>query len=375
MKAALTSCRLLGRSWILVHGSLTDARIREPELEIFNALVETGGRPTRPIRPVSDRQERDHTDEHLHVLCHWQAEYSQFEEEWKEWKKFLDYRQKKEADLEERQCAETTSQADLLKDYRAYQQLEVENAKQWMKFWQLQVKEFQEIENRCARQGNGATARRYHSEAEDAQSYVEEVRKQVRPAEVRLAWVEQQLSGILAERASSMTEMSASDPLEDQAKLPKRTSRSGQAKLKDLRSKRSGKSALRSNHPKKKSRASTNSTLGPSHPSRVSKAAGRKAPRRQRQSKTLAEHGDGQNQGPNTTISPLLSANVALRRSNRLSNNEKRPGALEASPTVDLGKSARSLPAIPRRSGQISKQKQTLNTSISETAVNSAVIS
>ena len=55
--------------------------LREMELrneleakEIFNALMETGGRPTRPIRPVSVRQERGHTDEHLHVLCHWQAE-------------------------------------------------------------------------------------------------------------------------------------------------------------------------------------------------------------------------------------------------------------------------------------------------------------
>ena len=42
--------------------------------EIFNALMETGGRPTRPIRLVSDRPGHDHTDEHLHVLCHWQDE-------------------------------------------------------------------------------------------------------------------------------------------------------------------------------------------------------------------------------------------------------------------------------------------------------------
>lgn len=42
----------------------------------FNSLVETGGRLTRPIRSVTDSQERDHTDEHLHVLCHWLCECS-----------------------------------------------------------------------------------------------------------------------------------------------------------------------------------------------------------------------------------------------------------------------------------------------------------
>lgn len=348
---------------------------------VFNALIETDGRPSRPIRPVPDSQERDHTDEHLRVLCHWQGECSQFEEELREWNKFLDYRQKKEADrrtevqLEERKCAETTSQVDLWKDYRAYQKLEVENAKQWVGFWQRQVKEFQETENCCARQGNGATARRYHSEAEDARSYVEEVRKQVRPAEMRLAWVEQQLSGLLAERTSSMTEMSMSDHLEDQAKLQKRVSRSGQITLNDLESNPSDKSAPRSNPDKKKNRASADSTLGPIHTSRVSKAAGRKAPRRRRQSKILAEHGDGQDQGPNTTISPLLPANVALRRSSRLSNNERRSGALEASSAVDLGNSTRSPPIVLRRSDRLFKQKERMRRSISHTAVNSAVIS
>lgn len=66
--------------------------------EVFNALVETGGRSTRPIRLVSDNQERDHVDEHLQVLCHWQGECSQFEEQLREWKTFLDYRRKNKAD-------------------------------------------------------------------------------------------------------------------------------------------------------------------------------------------------------------------------------------------------------------------------------------
>lgn len=83
-------------------------------------------------------KERDYTDEHLHVLCHWQGECSHLEEELREWKKFLDYRQKQGADgrtevqLEEQQSAEAPTPVELWKDYRAYQQLEVENAKQWV---------------------------------------------------------------------------------------------------------------------------------------------------------------------------------------------------------------------------------------------------
>lgn len=63
---------------------------------VYITLVDTGGRPTHPIRPLPDIREREHTDEHLHVLCYWEGECNQFEEELREWKKFLDYRQKKE---------------------------------------------------------------------------------------------------------------------------------------------------------------------------------------------------------------------------------------------------------------------------------------
>ncbi len=82
--------------------------------QVYTTLVDTGGRPTRPIRPVPDVYDAEHTDEHVHALCHWEGECSQFEEELREWKKFLDYRQKKEADertevqLEEQQSAESS---------------------------------------------------------------------------------------------------------------------------------------------------------------------------------------------------------------------------------------------------------------------------
>ncbi|KAL8764106.1 MAG: hypothetical protein Q9184_000248 [Pyrenodesmia sp. 2 TL-2023] len=74
-----------------------------------------------------------------------EAKLCQFEEEWKAWKEFLDYRQKIEADdkteeqLEGGHSAETTAQVELWKAYRAYQQLEVDHAKQWVEFWQRHV--------------------------------------------------------------------------------------------------------------------------------------------------------------------------------------------------------------------------------------------
>ncbi len=382
---------------------------------VYNTLLDTGGRPTRPIQPVPDVHDGEHTDEHLHVLCHWEGEYSQFEEELREWKEFLDHQQKKEADRkaevqagspdqlklreeyraykememynikqwvefwqrQERQSAGSPTQVTLWKEYRSYQQLEVENAKQWVEFWQRQVKYFQQEENDCIRLGIKGQAQRNHSQGEDMQSYVEDARKQVRPAEMRLEWVEQQLAALLAECAVSTTEVSTSDYLEDQAMPPKAASRSGQTTLKDLRFNRSGRSALRGNPQpdKNKKRASANSALGPIHSSKVSKGAGRKTPRPRRQSKIPAERGDGQNQGPNTTISPPPPANVAPRRSRRLSTNQKRSGALEADLAAALGRSAQPQPAdfILRRSDRISKQKERMSTSTSSAAVSSVV--
>ena len=349
--------------------------------QVYTTLVDTGGRPSRPVRPVPDVYDAEHTDQHVHALCHWEDECSQFEEELREWKKFLDYRQKKgtdgktEVQLEERQSAESPTQVDLWKDYRAYQHLEVDNAKQWVEFWRRQVEEFQDTENRCALQGWADTAERYHSEAEDARSYVEEARKQVGPVEMRLQWVEQQLSALLAECAVSSAEVSTSDHLETQAITPKRSSRLGQ--LKGLRSDRSGRSTLRSNPKpdKNKERALASSALSPIHSSKVSKAAGRKALCPRRQSKIPAEHDNGQNQDPHTTISPSLPANVAPRRSSRLRNNQKKSGALEANLAADLGRSVQTPTTniIMRRSDQISHQKERKSMSTSSTAINSAM--
>ena len=349
--------------------------------KVYNNLMDAGGRPSRPIRPVPDIHDAEHTDKHGHALCHWEGECGQFEEELREWKKFLDYRQKKgtdgktEVQLEERQSAESPTQVDLWKDNRAYQQLEVDNAKQWVEFWRRQVEECQDTENHCALQGWASTAERYHSKGERMKSHVEDARKQVGPAEMRLEWVEQ-LSALLAESAVSSAEVSRSHHLEAQAITPKRSSRSGQ--LKGLRSDRSGRSTLRDNQKpdKNKKRASANSALGPIHSSKVSKAAGRKTPRPRRPSKIPAERDDVQNQGLNITISPPPPADVAPRRSRRLSTNQKRTGALEADLAAGLERNAQPQPieVMLRRSDRISKQKERTSTSTSSAALSSVVI-
>lgn len=349
--------------------------------QVYNTLMNTGGRPRRPIQPISNIYDVEHTDKHLHVLCHWEGECSQFEEELRKWEKFLDYRQKKKTDretkvqLKERQSAEGPTQVDFWKEYRFYQQMEVENAKQWVEFWQRQVKYFQQKEDNCVRQGLKNYAYRHRSHGEETRSYLEEVRKQVKPTEMQLQWVEQQLSALLAECAVSSAEVSTSDHLEAQAITPKRSSRSGQ--LKGLGSDRSGRSTLRSNQKsdKNKRRASGNSALGPIHSSKVSKAAGRKAPCPRKQSTVPADHDNGQNQGPRTTISSSLPANVAPRRSSRLEINRKKSDALKAGLAADLGRSVQPLTTniIMRRSDRVSQQKERQSTSTSSTAVNSAM--
>ena len=116
--------------------------------------------------------------------------------------------------------------------------------------------------------------------------------------------------------------------------------------------------------------------LGPIHSSKVSKAAGRKTLRPRRQSKIFADRDDGQNQGLNTTISPPPPANIAPRRSRRLSTNQKRSGALEADLAADLGRNVQPQPTevILRRSDRILKQKERTSTSTCRATLSSVVI-
>ena len=94
-------------------------RMEADTRRVYASLISTGGRPTRPIRPVSDVEEGDHVD-FLLVLCHWQNEYSQFEDQLTEWKKFREYLSKKEFDennesqLQEQQYTESSSHFNFL---------------------------------------------------------------------------------------------------------------------------------------------------------------------------------------------------------------------------------------------------------------------
>ena len=86
LKGAPTSCREM------------ELRSELEAKEVFNALVGLHGRPSRPIRPVIDNQGRNPTDRLSHTLSHWQGECRQFEEELKEWKKFIESRRKETPD-------------------------------------------------------------------------------------------------------------------------------------------------------------------------------------------------------------------------------------------------------------------------------------
>lgn len=315
-------------------------------------------------------------NEHLHVLCHWEGDYSQFEKELRKWKKFLNYQQRKEVNertemqLKEQQSTETMIQVNLWKNYQIYQQLKINNAKQWMKFWQQQMKECQNTENHCTLQEWASTAEQYHFNGERMKLHVKNTQKQVQPAEMQLKWIEEQLSALFAECTVSTMKVSTSDPLKNQVMPLKRASRSSQITLKDLRFNQSIKLTLQSFH----HCSSANSVLDSIHSSKVSKTAERTALHCQQQFKILAEHDDSQNQVSNITISSVLPVNVGLCRSSQLSDKKMRSDALKASLAVNLSKSAHSAPIILCRSDQILKQNERMSLSTSSAAVNSAVI-
>lgn len=76
--------------------------------QVYNILMDMGGRPRRPILLIFNIHNVEHTNEHFHVVCYWENECNQFEKELKEWKKFLDYRQKKNGWENENATEKTT---------------------------------------------------------------------------------------------------------------------------------------------------------------------------------------------------------------------------------------------------------------------------
>ncbi|KAL8910587.1 MAG: hypothetical protein Q9171_004126 [Xanthocarpia ochracea] len=122
-------------------------------LGVLDILVGTGGRPTRPIRPAPDSQGPDHVNHDLTALFHWEAECNQLEEDLWEWNRFLRYWRKKVGG--ETTAVEPTNQfhirdvaqTDHWTEYQAFQQLNVDNAEQWVRLWEQQLEYLQDREN------------------------------------------------------------------------------------------------------------------------------------------------------------------------------------------------------------------------------------
>lgn len=123
----------------------------------------------------------------------------------------------------------------------------------------------------------------------------------------------------------------------------------------------------------KKNRPLASSALGPNL---QSKAAGRKTPRPQRQSKIPAERDDGQNHGLNIAILPPSACQCCSAQKPPVIYHHKRSGALEADLAAELGRNAQAQPTevMLRRSDRISKQKERMSTSTSSAALSSVVI-
>ena len=41
--------------------------------QVYNTLMDTGGRSSYPIRPMPDIHDAKCKDEHVHALCHWES--------------------------------------------------------------------------------------------------------------------------------------------------------------------------------------------------------------------------------------------------------------------------------------------------------------
>lgn len=253
--------------------------------QVYTSLINTSGRPTRLNRPIPDIEEGDQTD-FLLVLCHWEDEHSQFEDQLTKWKQFQEYLSKKEVDenkesqLQEQHHTESLTRLKLWKEYQAYQQMKVDNAKKWVEFWRRQAKWFQQKEKYWAQPEmiGGGEAQRCRSQAEEARSHAEDAQQQIRPVELRLEWIEQEIQEILSEQSFSSYKMLTSDQLHAQIKSQKATSKSDQCTPRNLRSKRADKSTVRS-HRGLSSKNKVDSVLNSIHSSNVSRVCKTPTPR------------------------------------------------------------------------------------------------
>lgn len=330
--------------------------------QVFNTLLATGGKPTRSMRPVPRRLDVGMQVRYIHLLCHWEAEYSQFKGELQEWNRFPDCRQRKpenpttEALQDEQGCYNTTVHVALWKDYQAYQQLEVDNRKGWVEFWQRRWNFYDYLANHWA---GTSTAKRYVSHAEKARSWIEEAQQQFHLAEMRLEWVEEQCSTLVARDIVSVTAASLSNISDNQVKPAKR---SGKAALQNVAM---NGSAPRNYHDKRGSLAPARSKLSPIHCSKISKIKGRRSSLSHRIFRPPTRYNLNPPQGRSATMSLLLPCAVSSRKSSRLS---------DGSGVIPENISAHPPPIKLRRSNRISKLNDAIITPASHSAMNPATV-
>jgi len=204
--------------------------------QVYQTLIKMNGRSNRSIQTVPDAWYPDQTNEHLHVLRHWEDEYRQFEEELRQWKEFLNHRQKSEMDG--LQSADGLSNYNLWKEYENFQQSKVDNQKHWVEDWHrkknCRLRDYhasvQLATNTLQEKADGRIQpARYNTILQEAKLYVccaldgvdecqarkEEAQEQVEVAETRLIWMKQQLPAIFAECTVSAANLSTPDHLVD----------------------------------------------------------------------------------------------------------------------------------------------------------------
>ncbi|MCJ1241032.1 hypothetical protein MMC14_009036 [Varicellaria rhodocarpa] len=120
--------------------------------QLYNTLIEMGGKPSRSIRPPSNAWNPERTDDLLHILHYWDNEYLQFEEELDLWKKFRNWqRQPRESQQENgmkgnaepeqlEQCpSESLAKLNDWKYFQTFQQWRVNLAKERVDAWEREL--------------------------------------------------------------------------------------------------------------------------------------------------------------------------------------------------------------------------------------------
>lgn len=120
--------------------------------QLYDTLIEMGGRPSRPIQPAPSALKSKRTDKFLHVLRHWDDEYLFFEHELDVWKKFRKWQQQNrenpqgnemqenaEPERSDQRFPESLTKLNDWKEFQAYQQQQVDRARNGVDAWQREL--------------------------------------------------------------------------------------------------------------------------------------------------------------------------------------------------------------------------------------------